>query len=650
MKPAGKLKIWVWACILLLGGPAAWARAAGPELADTVALHAALRTAQADTTRIRLLTALSHALHNEQPARALHYGLAAVRAARALPPARQDQPLLAALLVVSSCYANLSNGPQALHLLSEAERLARRRRDDDALTAIYTKQGSIFHERGDSTTAWHHYRRGLRLADQPTVRVPTRMRLYGNVGSLLAYRQRFAGALRYDSLALGLARYTQDSTAEANYLASLGTLHLRRGNKARAGELIMNALAISRQQHAVRNEANQLLLLGLYYYETDQPVLARSTTREGLAVARRSQFQERVLDAYSLLGTLAADRADYRRAYEWGERYRDLNDTLNSRQMLRALAATQANYENQARVRRIQDLTQRNNREETRSRLLLVAVGLLVLVLAVGISLFFRLRRSRADLARSNAALQQAADELRGVARFKDRLYAIVAHDMRGPVMAFAGVTSMIDTYVAQNNQAELTRLSGLVRQAADSLNHLLDNVLNWAVSQTGELACRPEPLLVADLFAECLALYQSSITARGQHISTTVPPDLYIVADRNMTRTILRNLVSNALKFEPTGGLVLLGAQADPADAHMALLSCTDNGPGMSAATIERVLGAPAGPQPGDQTSAATGLGLGLALCRAFVHRQGGTLTIQSREGVGTHVQVTLPVQRARA
>ena len=638
----------IWGSVLLLSLAVAQLRANAPDVTDTVALRIALKASTTDTARVRVLTALCYSLHNEQPVRALRYGTAAVKAARELPPAHQETPLLNSLLVLASCDANLSNGPRALHLLSEAEVLARRRPNPDALTRTLTSQGSVFHERGDSVMAWKLYRRALELADEPAVKVATRMRLYGNVGALFSYRQQYDQALRYDSLALGLARYAQDSTAEANYLASLGTFHLRVGNLPRAGQLLMQALTISRQQHARRNEANQLVLLALYYYETHQPVLARARAREALALARRSKAQECVLDAYSLLATLAAERRDYRRAYEWTKHYRALNDSLNSRQMMHALAATQASYETQARVRRIRHLTKQNNVEETRSRLLMAAVGLLVLVLVVMANLYFKLRRNRAALARSNAALKKAADELRTVAKFKDRLYAIIAHDMRGPVMAFAGVTSMIDTYVEQNNQAELTRLSGLVRQSADSLNHLLDNVLNWAVSQTGELACRPEPLVVADLFAECIALYQTTTTARQQRISVTAAPDLRIMADRNMVRTILRNLVSNALKFEPVGGLVHLDALPDPVDPHLVMLSCTDTGPGISPATIERLLSGQAVPAASlEETHTATGLGLGLSLCRAFVQRHGGTLTIQSKPGVGTHVVVSLPIAR---
>jgi len=373
--------------------------------------------------------------------------------------------------------------------------LARQLNDVDGLTRAYAATGGIYHERGDSATAWQHYRQALQLAGQPEVRPRTRMKLLGNAANLVFFRAQHTRALHLDSLALQLARQQGDAVAESHYLTSLGSYHLRLNHLPEAERILKQAVAISRREHALRIQASQLELLAMYYMATGQPRQTDSVAREALRVARRSEFLERVLDAYSILGTQAATRRDYRQAHEWSQRYIALNDSLNSRQTMQTLAATQASYENQERLRRIRELTQEHELEVLRTRLLAgLVVVLLAGLLAVGY-LYRKLQRSRTALANSHAALQDASKELRSVAVFKDKLYAIVAHDLRGPVTAFAGVTGLIDSYIKQNNLAELARLPAIVRQAADSLNRLLDNVLNWAVSQTGELACRPEAL-----------------------------------------------------------------------------------------------------------------------------------------------------------
>ncbi|HEX8507488.1 MAG TPA: ATP-binding protein, partial [Hymenobacter sp.] len=566
-----------------------------------------------------------------------------VALARTLPADNQDEALLPSLLCLAGCYANLSNGPVALSLLSEAQAVARRLNNTDALARTYTAQGSIYHERADSITAWRHYHRALRLAARANVSPRTRMRLLGNVSSLFFFRQQYPQAMHFDSLALALARREGDSTAQSNYLSSLATYQMAVGRLPRVKRLLTQALAISRRQNAVRNQANQLIMFAMYYIKAEEPARADAAVREALRLARQSDYLERVLDAYSILSAEAAARNDYRQAYEWNRHYVELNDTLNNRQTIQTLATAQVGYETQEKARRLRQITEQRDEQVWHSRVLGGAVAILALGLLVSAHLYRNLRRNRSALAANNQALENASAELRRVAVFKDKLYAIVAHDLRGPVTAFAGVTGLIDSYIAQNDQVGLARLPALVRQAADSLNHLLDNVLNWAVSQTGELECRPVLLPVSELFAECQALYQTTAAASWQHITMAAPEGLCLMADRNMARTILRNLVGNALKFMAAGGHVHLEAAPDPDDPHMVLLSCTDTGPGMSAATVAALTSGPALPEPATMPH-ASGLGLGLVLCRAFVHRHGGTLVIQSRPGAGTNVTVSLP------
>lgn len=643
MKRLAFLLFWLlWSSVNV---PSGAANSAAPLPNDTTRLQQQLSRAATDTARIRLLTALCYKLHDEQPARARVLGENAVTQARELPEHERGSLLMNSLLHLASCYANLSNGPQALRLLSEADRLARQMRHLDGEARAACAKGSIYHERGDSATAWQHYHHGLTLAKSSAVSDRTRMRLIGNVGELLFFRQQYNRALHFDSLALALARRIPDPIAESHYLASMGSYHLNLKHLPEAQRLLTQALAISRREGALRNQASQLELLALYYIVTDQPVRTNAVTREALQLARQSGFLERVLDAYSILAAEAADHRDYRQAYEWNQRFVALNDTLNSRQTMQTLAATQASYENQERLRRIRELTQQHEIQVLRSRLLVGVVALLTIGLLVAGYLYRKLRRSRAALANSHTALEEASVQLRSMAVFKDKLYAIVAHDLRGPVMAFAGVTELINYYIAEKNEAELALLPAMVREAADSLNRLLDNVLNWAVSQTGELSYRPEALPVATLLTECQALYQTAAKAGQQQITIAAAPNLRIFADHNMTRTILRNLLGNALKFTPAGGHVHLEAAPDPADSRMMLLSCTDTGVGMSAATVARLMSGPDLPTPSAApTALAAGVGLGLALCRAFVHKHGGTLVIQSRPGAGSNVTVSLP------
>lgn len=604
-------------------------------------LQRQLQTPRPDTSRVRLLTELCNALHNSAPTQALRYGEQAVVLARRLA----DRPgLMRGLLALASCYANLADGPHALELQEEALLLARQLRSNDGLVRSFAGMGSVYHERADTAAALRNYRRALRYAYKPDVRVSSQLMLFGNLGNLyftMRYRSR---GLLFTRRALALARRNGDQAGESLYLANLGTYYLQMNRLNTAEGLLRKAVSLLEPLPGQRFEAGHLELLATVLLMRQELDEAEELTQKALLLARTLKYKERVLDAYSLLASINSDRGRYEQAYEWQVRFRDLNDSLNSRSRMQTLAALQTRYETADKERLIQQLTDRETVMQQRSWAQLGAIAALLLGLGVAGLLYTKLRRSRAALASNHRALEQTSTELRQVAASKDRLYAIVAHDLRGPVTSFASVTELIDFYLRQGDEAGLRRLPELVRQSAQQLNHLLDNLLNWAVSQTGELAFRPRVLAVTELFEETQRLYANALEAKQLTLHLTSDPDLVLWADPHMSQTILRNLVGNALKFTPPGGHIRLVAEAAP--GSRVALRVEDTGTGMTAAQVAGVLDpeALAGPLQGPRS----GTGLGLVLCRAFVERQAGTLRIESATGQGTTVHVCLPAAAA--
>ncbi|RTQ53554.1 hypothetical protein EJV47_02095 [Hymenobacter gummosus] len=615
---------------------------------DTLALtrlRQHLRALPADTARVRVLSQLCYALHDRAPTRALPYGEQAVALARRLG----DEPgLVRALLNLASCYANLSDGPHALQLQQEALNLALRRRDADGIVRGYAAVGGIHHERGDTTSALRNYRLALGHLRARGVSTRTQLMLYGNLGGLSFYMGRTADGLLYTRRAMQLAHRAGDLAGEAVHVGHLATHYLREGRYEVAEGLMRKALALSETSGNPRVQTSQLTLLATTLLMQDKLDEAEELTRRALRLARQIGFPERVLDAYDLMAGINQSREDYEQAYGWRQLYVGLNDTLNSRARLSTLSALQTRYETRAKENQIRMLTQRTELQQLRNRVLWVVVGTLVLGLVGAGALTWKLRRSQQALAANHAALERANATTRQLAASKDRLYSIVAHDLRGPVTSFVGVTELIDFYLRTGDEAGLRRLPQQVRQSAQHLNGLLDNLLSWAVSQNGELAFEPEPLPLPELLHDATELFRPAAEARQVTLTVTAPDDLTALADAHMTRTILRNLLSNALRATPTGGSIRLSAARAPHEPARALLTVADTGRGMTSEQVAALLHpaeAPAAPAPRSHTR--TGTGLGWPLCQAFVQRHGGQLSVSSQPGAGTTVEFTLPLAR---
>ncbi|WP_226177112.1 ATP-binding protein [Hymenobacter lucidus] len=622
--------------MLLLGALAHPLRAQDASVVQR--LRQQLVTLPATPRRVQVLDSLSYALHDITPDTARAYGEQAVALAEQL---HDQRGLMRSLATLGSCYAVLSDGAHALELYARSQALARQLNDADGLVRSYTTMAAVHHERSDTVSAWRHYRHALQLTHRKGLRPSTLLTLYGNLSSLFFHLGQDAKALYYTDVALALARRTGNRMNESIYLANLGTYHYYGKRYDLAEKLIRQSLAITQQDRQPRYEAGDLALLSMVMLETRRPAEAALLARQSLRQARLGQSKERVLDAYSMLAEVTARQRQYEQAYQWQQQYAALNDSLNNGRRLATLTALQSRFDSEDKEQQIQLLTQQTELQTLRNRELWGAIAALALGLAGFGFLYWQLRRSRAALAANNLALQETTAELRQVAASKDRLYAIVAHDLRGPVTSFVGVTELIGFYLKRNDQEGLQRLPALVRQSAQSLNNLLDNLLNWAVSQTGELAFRPERLDVAELFAENQLLYHTTAEAKQIVLEATHPPGLTLWADQNMTRTILRNLVGNALKFTPPGGKVEFSAVSA---AGGITLTVTDSGRGMPANLVAEVLSNSPVTAPTAPIGPRTGTGLGLLLCKAFVQRHGGTLDIRSAPGGGTSVVVALP------
>jgi PAS domain S-box-containing protein len=244
-------------------------------------------------------------------------------------------------------------------------------------------------------------------------------------------------------------------------------------------------------------------------------------------------------------------------------------------------------------------------------------------------------------------AILHKSAELEQLNLQKDKLFSIIAHDLKGPfngVLGFAGLLAAKAKTMPPEKTAEY---ANLVYDAATSGNDLLDNLLAWASVQMRDAALRLATLPLAAVVDASLYPLRALASEKGVRVTNDVGP-LRIEADENMIRIVLRNLISNGIKFTPAGGSVQISAETviegAGADAKRLIeISVRDSGVGMTpefAANLFNI---------GRKVSMAgtrgeRGTGLGLFLCRDIVARHGGTFTVDSSIGRGTAFRFTLP------
>ena len=237
--------------------------------------------------------------------------------------------------------------------------------------------------------------------------------------------------------------------------------------------------------------------------------------------------------------------------------------------------------------------------------------------------------------------LKRIREELEIASHLKDKFFAIIAHDLRAPFNALLGLSQTLKDDVEDLSKEDIVQIASMIFEAGARANGLLEQRLRWASSQQGKITYHPERIELFPLAQEVVALLGEVAHRKEITLHNLLPPDTWVYADRPSIAAVFRNLVGNALKFTPQGGTVEL--RAEPKDGKMEI-EVADNGLGMSLEVQESLfrldrhhstLG----------TAGERGTGLGLILCKEFLEKNGGSISLQSAPDQGSRFLFQLPV-----
>lgn len=231
--------------------------------------------------------------------------------------------------------------------------------------------------------------------------------------------------------------------------------------------------------------------------------------------------------------------------------------------------------------------------------------------------------------------------ELKKINITKDKFFSIIAHDLKGPMGGFTGMTQLLAEHMQHMSMSEIQEYLGMLRDSSNNLFQLLENLLQWARLQQGAVPFNPEMVQLLAVANENVKMIEEFANHKGIKIQMDIPPQINIYADRNMLQSILRNHISNALKFTPEGGNVILAAKVP--DEKNVEISIEDSGIGMSPEMIQSLFRLDArNGRPG--TGGEPSTGLGLLLCKEFIEIHGGTIHVESVLEKGSKFQITIP------
>ncbi len=250
------------------------------------------------------------------------------------------------------------------------------------------------------------------------------------------------------------------------------------------------------------------------------------------------------------------------------------------------------------------------------------------------------LKKADLQIKQQKYELESQRDQLKNLNASKDRLFSIIAHDLKNPFQSIIGFSELLKNDFSSLNTEQVEEYLECIHTSSTTAYELLYNLLEWARSQTRSIKIQARPIGVRELCDDILNLFSGQAKNKEIFLRNKVDKELLVVADPNMLKTILRNLVANALKYTSSGGSIAISGSLN---GDMIDINVSDTGIGMKEEKVKTLFSLEKGKStPG--TSGELGTGLGLLVCYEFLQLNKGVFKVNSKLGEGSTFTISLP------
>jgi signal transduction histidine kinase len=290
-----------------------------------------------------------------------------------------------------------------------------------------------------------------------------------------------------------------------------------------------------------------------------------------------------------------------------------------------------------AALSEMRDKDDKLKKQEFIRNILVVVMALSVILLATVYRSGQRRRQINMLLLQHQEDMEKRSEELERLNQVKDKFFSIISHDLRSPINALAGLLDLLDKGAVKPEE-----LPNHVKELKTRFNHtrtLLNNLLDWTLLQMDKLNLQANRIDLRKIVDENIQLL-GSVQGKQITIINQIPSSAMAFADSNTINLVIRNLMTNAIKFTNDGGTVTLAAEEKPGEW---LVTVKDNGIGINADVL-KILFDKTAPYTTRGTANEKGTGLGLILCKEFVEKNGGKIWVDSKPGEGSKFFFTVP------
>jgi signal transduction histidine kinase len=414
---------------------------------------------------------------------------------------------------------------------------------------------------------------------------------YNNIGLIYNNLKDYDKALEYFKMSVKIDKEIDNRHALCREYNNIGLVWKYKGDRKRSLRHFEESFDLSRDIGYNKGMASAISNIATHYLETGDYEQSLSKAEEGEKIAISINSNNHLMHFYTIISDSAEKLGDHVKALNYFRKYSVLKDKIHSEESRNKIFEMQIRFD-----------TERKEKE----------------------SELYRIKN----------------EELSLINATKDKFFRIIHHDLLNPFTAIHSTAGFLDKFYDNIDEAKKRNYVKMILGSSERLLKLMDNLFEWVKTQSGEIDFKPEKIDIGEICGYNIDLLQNNMQSKNISIVKKVPKNCFAKADKNMIDTIIRNLISNAIKFTFDGGSITVSAKTLK---DMVRVSVQDTGTGIEKCNISRLFKvAETFTTPG--TKEEKGTGLGLILAKEFLDINSGRIFVTSRPGKGSKFTIEIP------
>ena len=602
-----------------------------------VILNEAIRTYPESKRRVNFhnLTAAAHSYKGEESKAIESYETALDYISR-IDSSNFERTNAAIRQNMANAYFDLGQTTKAFEYYIEAVRYAEMSRDTSFWATTLNNIGNAYNSEENYERASYYLEKAMLLAEQKNLKNEL-YRTSLNLANTRNGQEKFEEALDLYNRALNLNKQIRPDSPPIIVLYNLGRLNGSLGNYEKAESQFRESLDYSQQMGIPQGIYYNNFGLGNLFYRMNRYEEAIQYYEAAESISEQLGATLLIQDIRQKLYVAYRDANRYQGALEYLELYNELSDSLSNIEKEQALAEleNQLELDRQNEVNRLLQEKQAQQEAQLKVQYVFIIIGALVIILIV--ILLFMMRKSAREREEINKKLEVQKEELLEANKTKDKLFAIIAHDLRTPMAQMQGILHLIEENVV--SKEELVQLIPELEASIQKNVNVMEDLLAWAQEQLSGVNMEIIPINIHDVVEEIVSSQSFLANKKGVRINQSIPKDQQVLADQNALHLVVRNIIANSIKFTSKGDEIEIRTEVN---SNYTTLVIRDTGIGIPADAKDKIFGHKAWTREG--TDKEKGTGFGLSLSKEFVDRMNGNIWFESVEGEGATFFVKLP------